>query len=72
VRVGRARVDELVGVFEGRLEEQSGTSEIDRAVDGAERGLPVWAAPEHVFVWCVARRMERWNCGLAAACAHTN
>jgi hypothetical protein len=35
VRVGRARVDELVGVFERRLEEQSGTSEIDRAVDGA-------------------------------------
>jgi len=34
--VGRARVDELVGVFEGRLEEQSDTSEIDRAVDGAE------------------------------------
>jgi hypothetical protein len=36
VRVGRARVDELVGIFERRLEEQSGTSEIDRAVDGAE------------------------------------
>jgi hypothetical protein len=36
VRVGRARVDELVGVFEHRLEEQSGASEIDRAVYGAE------------------------------------
>ena len=31
-----ARVDELVGVLECRLEEQSGTSEIDGAVDGAE------------------------------------
>jgi hypothetical protein len=36
VRVGRARVDELVGVFERGLEEQSGTSEIERAVNGAE------------------------------------
>jgi hypothetical protein len=39
VRVGRARVDALVGVFEHRLEEQSGTSEVERAVDGAESGL---------------------------------
>jgi hypothetical protein len=36
VRVGRAGVDELVGVFEHRLEEQSGTGEIERAVHGAE------------------------------------
>ena len=40
VRVGRARVDALVGVFEHRLEEQSGTGEIERAVDGAE--LDLW------------------------------
>jgi hypothetical protein len=38
VRVERACVDELVGVFEHRLEEQSGTGEIERAVDGAELG----------------------------------
>jgi hypothetical protein len=34
--VGRARVDELVGVFERRPEEQSCASEIERAVNGAE------------------------------------
>jgi hypothetical protein len=41
VRVGRARRDATVGVFERRLEEQSGTGEVADAMCGAERGLGV-------------------------------
>jgi hypothetical protein len=59
MRVVRACVDELVGVLEIRLEEQGGTGEVERAMYGASCGPEVWAAPEHVFVWCGVRRMER-------------
>jgi hypothetical protein len=41
VRVGRARRDATVGVFEQRLEEQSGTGEVSYAMHGAEWGLRV-------------------------------
>jgi hypothetical protein len=41
VRVGRARVGEPVGLREPRLEEQSGTGEVERAMNGAEIGLRV-------------------------------
>jgi hypothetical protein len=41
VRVERARGDELVGIFERRLEEQSGTGQVARAVHGAEGSLRV-------------------------------
>jgi hypothetical protein len=41
VRVERARRDELVGVFERRLKEQSDTGQVERAVYGAEWGLRV-------------------------------
>jgi hypothetical protein len=41
VRVGRARRDATVGVFEQRLEEQSGTGEVAYAMHGAEWGLGV-------------------------------
>jgi len=41
VRVGRARSDELVGFIELRLEEQSGTGQVARAVHGAEWSLRV-------------------------------
>ena len=34
MRVERARVDELVGVLECWLEEQSGTGEVERAMNG--------------------------------------
>jgi hypothetical protein len=36
VRVGRARRDATVGVFERRLEEQSDTGEVTHAMHGAE------------------------------------
>ena len=42
MRVERARSDELVGVFERRLEEQSGTGEVARAVHGG------WYLPARV------------------------
>jgi hypothetical protein len=41
MRVERAHSDELVGVFEQRLEEQSGTGQVARAVHGAEGSLRV-------------------------------
>jgi len=41
VRVGRARGDELVGVIERRLEEQSGTGQVASAVHGAQCGRRV-------------------------------
>jgi hypothetical protein len=41
VRVGRARRDATVGVFEQRLEEQSGTGEVAHAMHGAEWGRGV-------------------------------
>ena len=58
VRVERARVDGLVGVFERRLEEQSSTGEIERAMHGAELRMWLSRAPEHMFVWWGERRME--------------
>ena len=63
VRVERARSDELVGIFERRLEEQSDTGQVAHAVHGAEGDLRVWGAPEHVFVWCADRRMEPRQAG---------
>jgi hypothetical protein len=41
VRVERARRDEPVGPFEHRLEEQSGTGQVARALHGADWRLPV-------------------------------
>jgi hypothetical protein len=63
VRVERASSDELGGVFELRLEEQSDTGQVARAVHGAEGSLGVWGAPEHVFVWCAGGRMESRQAG---------
>jgi hypothetical protein len=55
--VERARFDELVGAL--KIEDECGTGEVEHAVDGVGCGSEVWAAPEHLFVWCGRVRMER-------------
>jgi len=59
VRVVRACGDELVGVLERRIEEQCGTGQVERAMDGAGYLPEVCGAPEHVFVWCVHGRTDQ-------------
>jgi hypothetical protein len=67
MRVARARPGGLGRLLE--VEEQGGASEVERAMCGAEGELQVYLTPEHVFVWCAARRTEIdgardfWLCG---------